>query len=266
MPRPRKASYSGEKPPYSYVALCAMAIESSPTKMMTLSQIYQFIMERFPFYRETSPKWQNSLRHNLSFNDCFVKITSQGQDGKKGNFWTLHKDSREMFEEGSYLRRKRRFHSDSSMENNEISFSENEYFHCKGKSLSESFTDIRPSHNHCTPFTIENILKDNIFTSSEGKRRSYSGSSNDSYISSYSYENILPLKEQTFHNNKDRRASATSIRTNNSPPVIQEEELRKTISACSIQSARRHLTLENDIIHHSVIKSDHHCYESDVFL
>ena len=109
MPRPRKSSYGEEKPPYSYVALCAMAIHNSPTKMMTLSQIYKFITDSFPFYRKNTTKWQNSLRHNLSFNDCFLKVSRGTEHGGKGSYWTLHPDCAEMFQDGSFLRRKRRF-------------------------------------------------------------------------------------------------------------------------------------------------------------
>ncbi|CAF3098075.1 unnamed protein product [Rotaria socialis] len=109
MPRPGKSSYSDEKPPYSYIALTAMAIQQSPEKMLPLSDIYKFITDQFPYYRTNTQKWQNSLRHNLSFNDCFIKIPRRLDRPGKGNFWALHSKCSDMFENGSYLRRRKRF-------------------------------------------------------------------------------------------------------------------------------------------------------------
>ena len=112
MPRPLRNSYGSAKPPYSYISLTAMAIQSSPQKMLSLSEIYQFIMDHFPFYRENTQRWQNSLRHNLSFNDCFLKIPRRPDQPGKGSLWALHPDCGAMFENGSFLRRRKRFKSE----------------------------------------------------------------------------------------------------------------------------------------------------------
>ena len=107
--RRRKRPIQRGKPPYSYIALIAMAIASTPERKLTLGHIYKFIMERFPFYREQNKKWQNSIRHNLTLNDCFIKLPREPGKPGKGNYWTLDPAAEDMFDNGSFLRRRKRF-------------------------------------------------------------------------------------------------------------------------------------------------------------
>ena len=110
-----RRNYTHAKPPYSYISLITMALQSSHNKMMTLSEIYNWIMELFPFYRQNQQRWQNSIRHSLSFNDCFVKVPRSADKPGKGSYWSLHPDAGNMFENGCYLRRQKRFKSEKKM-------------------------------------------------------------------------------------------------------------------------------------------------------
>lgn len=101
-----KSSKEDDRNSETFVAVIAQAILSVPTKRMTLSSIYSFIARNYPhFDKEKGPGWRNSVRHNLSSNDCFVKA-SRAENGK-GHYWMIHPKDLPEFAKGNFRRRRK---------------------------------------------------------------------------------------------------------------------------------------------------------------
>ncbi|KAF6723763.1 Forkhead box protein B1 [Oryzias melastigma] len=98
---------SANKPNQSYIALISRAILSSEDKKLLLCDIYQWIMDRYPYFKSKDKNWRNSVRHNLSLNECFIKAGRS--DNGKGHFWAIHPANYQDFSKGDYhCRRARR--------------------------------------------------------------------------------------------------------------------------------------------------------------
>ncbi|XP_059226812.1 uncharacterized protein LOC106093857 isoform X2 [Stomoxys calcitrans] len=98
------SSYDELKPQLSYIGLIAISILSSKEKKLVLSDIYQYILNKYPYFRARGPGWRNSVRHNLSLNDCFIK-SNRSHNGK-GHYWTIHPANMEDFRNGDFRRRR----------------------------------------------------------------------------------------------------------------------------------------------------------------
>ena len=92
------------KPQHSYIGLISMAILSNTDEKLVLADIYQYILDNYTYFRHRGPGWRNSIRHNLSLNDCFIK-SGRAANGK-GHYWAIHPACLDDFKRGDYRRRK----------------------------------------------------------------------------------------------------------------------------------------------------------------
>jgi len=77
----------------SYIALISMAILSSAERRLVLADIYKRLAYWQPDrYNAATTAWRNSIRHNLSLNECFVKA-GRAANGKGNNAVAATADS-----------------------------------------------------------------------------------------------------------------------------------------------------------------------------
>lgn len=96
-----------DRPPHSYIALISMAILSKIDRKILLNEIYDWVIQNFPYYQSRTDKsWRNSIRHNLSLNECFIKVGKAGNG--RGYYWSIHSANLNDFKKGDFRRRQAR--------------------------------------------------------------------------------------------------------------------------------------------------------------
>jgi len=83
---PNSTSPRVHKTRTTYKKLIFSAISSSPHKKLSLQEIKDWILDRFPQFQDKQ-SFGNSIRHNLSLCHLFTRMERQGEG--KGNFWTI---------------------------------------------------------------------------------------------------------------------------------------------------------------------------------
>ncbi|CAG5884496.1 unnamed protein product [Menidia menidia] len=83
----------------SYADLITRAIESTPEKRLTLSQIYDWMVRFVPYFKDkgdsnSSAGWKNSIRHNLSLHSRFIRVQNEGTG--KSSWWMLNPEGGKM--------------------------------------------------------------------------------------------------------------------------------------------------------------------------
>lgn len=83
--------HTSNKPPYSFSCLIFMAIEDSEQKALPVKEIYAWVLDHFPYFRNAPTGWKNSVRHNLSLNKCFQKVEKAPVSNNNNCFIYLQK-------------------------------------------------------------------------------------------------------------------------------------------------------------------------------
>ena len=151
-------SEDDEKPTQSYIGLISKAILSSPQQKLVLGDIYNYILTNYPYFRNKGPGWRNSIRHNLSLNDCFVKM-GRSPNGK-GHFWAINPINYDDFSRGEYKRKRASRRNRESMTERCI----------KGDTSGKS-DDVKSSE-YVRMFTTHR-MPDSVLRSSSFEKRSF---------------------------------------------------------------------------------------------
>lgn len=78
----------------TYYSIISDAIESSPSKKMKVNEIYEYLKSKYSEFNKDEKKWQNSIRHALSYKKFFIRQNESDSDHKKnrGSYWVLSKN------------------------------------------------------------------------------------------------------------------------------------------------------------------------------
>ncbi|XP_056642803.1 forkhead box protein O-like isoform X2 [Diorhabda sublineata] len=81
----------------SYADLITQAIKTSPDQRLTLSQIYEWMVQNVPYFKDkgdsnSSAGWKNSIRHNLSLHNRFMRVQNEGTG--KSSWWMINPDAK----------------------------------------------------------------------------------------------------------------------------------------------------------------------------
>ena len=97
--KPATISKAG-KPSESHVELISRAIMESSDQRLILADIYQYIYDNYPYFQTAPRGWRNTVRYNLSTNECFVK-KGRAPSGR-GFYWAIHPACVEDFQKGEF--------------------------------------------------------------------------------------------------------------------------------------------------------------------
>uniref|UniRef100_A0A7E4W469 Fork-head domain-containing protein n=1 Tax=Panagrellus redivivus TaxID=6233 RepID=A0A7E4W469_PANRE len=87
------------KPVLPYACLVGLALKNAPNGILSVAEIYHFVIYNFPFFEYAPSGWKNSIRHNLSLNPCFAKIEVETNTNRKSCLWMLRDDKKKFMDD-----------------------------------------------------------------------------------------------------------------------------------------------------------------------
>ncbi|KAL1965395.1 hypothetical protein VTN77DRAFT_5832 [Rasamsonia byssochlamydoides] len=219
------------KPPYSYATMIAQAIFSSEEEKLTLNSIYQWIMDKYAFYRHSNSGWQNSIRHNLSLNKAFQKVPRRTDEPGKGMKWQIAPEHRQEYWK-KHLRKTNQSSAPSSPATKEGAASTSRGANGQTSTSTSSsyegvFSASGPANNNKTSpqapspgFSSFSVAPVEAYTPERGSRASRAGQDlprNNN--ADYDEQSPLPSRSQN-NNNGTGRAYGLSDNAAGSPPVL----------------------------------------------
>jgi forkhead box protein O3 len=96
LPIKKKSSRQNAWGSHSYAELITLAINSVKDKRLTLSQIYGWMVKNVSFFKDkgdnnSSAGWKNSVRHNLSLHNRFIRVPNEGA---KSSWWMINPNAK----------------------------------------------------------------------------------------------------------------------------------------------------------------------------
>ncbi|KAJ9206614.1 transcriptional regulator family: Forkhead [Paecilomyces variotii] len=213
-----KDSAKDLKPPYSYATMIAQAIFSSEEEKLTLNSIYNWIMDKYAFYRHSQSGWQNSIRHNLSLNKAFQKVPRRTDEPGKGMKWQIAPEHRQ-----EYWKKHLRKGTQSSAPSSPATKDGPAFRNANGNSNFESvFSAGKTSPQQPSPgFSSFPVAPVEAYTPERGSRAGNRAGGRDlrNNNTTTDYEEPSPLPGRS-RSNTTGRTYGLSDNAANSPPVL----------------------------------------------
>lgn len=245
------------KPPYSYATMIAQAIFSSEEEKLTLNSIYQWIMEKYAFYRHSQSGWQNSIRHNLSLNKAFQKVPRRTDEPGKGMKWMIAPEHRQEYWK-KQLRKGNNSSAPSSPATKETPSSRGLNGHA-GSSYEGIFSAAKTSPQAPSPgFSSFSVAPVEAYTPERGSRLGHGGTDVPRSSGNADFDEQSPLPTRIRNNNRDNgsnsqnanngnnnenatnRTYGLSGNTTGSPPVLSSSYYDEGPSSMITPAPQRH--------------------------